>query len=541
METAIIEDPTAGTGPVAYTLPVVTPASWFLSPDERGNPATGIDRRRGDGLAWSRGNLARPLVHGATYFHELVTVLEQTRAGDVVMFTDWRGDPDERLDGPRTQLTRVLGDAARRGVRVFGLLWRSHPDWLHFSSPQNRELAERLQEAGAHVLLDMRVRFGGSHHQKLFVVRHPDRPDRDVAYVGGIDLCRGRNDDAEHKGDPLAPPMAEVYGPNPPWHDIQLELRGPAVGDVEHVFRERWDDPSALSLNLFDHIRDLLSRLRTEVPALPDPLPDPPTRGPHSVQTLRTYPRRRLGRYPFAPRGERSIARGYLKALARARRLVYVEDQYLWSARVIRPLAQALRDNPELKLICVVPLAPDAASPTISMAESWGRKQAMKVLGKAGGDRVAVYGLENAAGTPIYVHAKSCIVDDAWATIGSDNFNMRSWTYDSELTCAVVDESAEPAYARDLRLELMNEHLGNRGHDPRLGDPHVAFDLFAAAAAELDAWHDGGKTGPRPGSRLRRYQPPKVRGWRRLPARLIYELICDPDGRPHGMRLRNRF
>ncbi|MDI1465237.1 phospholipase D-like domain-containing protein [Catellatospora sp. KI3] len=521
----------------------MTPDSWFLSADERGNPATAIDRRRGDGLAWTRGNLARPLVHGAAYFHELVEVLNGTRAGDVVMFTDWRGDPDERLDGPRTQVTKVLGDAARRGVLVYGLLWRSHPDWLHFSSPQNRQLAEELQAAGAHVLLDMRVRFGGSHHQKMFVVRHPGRPERDVAFVGGIDLCRGRNDDAEHRGDPLAPPMAEVYGPNPPWHDIQLALRGPAVGDIEHVFRERWTDPSPLSLNLVDRLRDRLSRLRTEVPVLPGQLPDPPACGPHSVQTLRTYPRRRLGRYPFAPRGERSIARGYLKSLARARQLIYVEDQYLWSARVIRPFAQALRSNPELRLICVVPLAPDAASPTISMAESWGRKQAMKVLGRAGGDRVAVYGLENAAGTPIYVHAKSCVVDDAWATVGSDNFNLRSWTYDSELTCAVVDESADPEYARDLRLELMSEHLSGdaAGPDARLRDPKTAFDLFAAAAKELDDWHEAGATGPRPRTRLRRYVPPKVRGWRRLPARLIYELICDPDGRPGALRLRNRF
>ncbi len=35
-------------------------ADWFLTAAERGNPATRLDARRGDGLAWSTGNLVRP-------------------------------------------------------------------------------------------------------------------------------------------------------------------------------------------------------------------------------------------------------------------------------------------------------------------------------------------------------------------------------------------------------------------------------------------------------------------------------------------------
>ena len=46
----------------------------------------------------------------------------------------------------------------------------------------------------------MRVRTGGSHHQKFIVLRHPGRPELDRAYVGGIDLCHSRRDDAAHAG-----------------------------------------------------------------------------------------------------------------------------------------------------------------------------------------------------------------------------------------------------------------------------------------------------------------------------------------------------
>ena len=65
------------------------------------------------------------------------------------------------------------------------------------------------------------------------------------------------------------------------------------------------------------------------------------------MQVLRTYPAKRPP-FPFAPGGERSVARAYAKALARARSLIYVEDQYFWSREVADILAGALRRRPDL-------------------------------------------------------------------------------------------------------------------------------------------------------------------------------------------------
>src|SRR5437867_1162967 len=105
---------------------------WFLTAEERGNPWTRLDSRHPDGAAWTTGNLVRPLVHGAVYFAELLANIRAMRSGDSLMFTDWRGDPDERLAGPGTEVSTVLADAAARGIVVRGLMWRSHLDRFRY-------------------------------------------------------------------------------------------------------------------------------------------------------------------------------------------------------------------------------------------------------------------------------------------------------------------------------------------------------------------------------------------------------------------------
>jgi phosphatidylserine/phosphatidylglycerophosphate/cardiolipin synthase-like enzyme len=275
------------------------------------------------------------------------------------------------------------------------------------------------------------------------------------------------------------------------------------------------------------------------------------------VQNLRTYPAVRPA-YGFAPGGERSIARGYSKAIRRARRLVYLEDQYMWSAEVARLFARALADNPRLHLVVVVPRVPDQDGAVAERSQYVGRWQALEACHRAGPDRVHVFDVENHAGTPVYVHAKVCVVDDVWASVGSDNFNRRSWTHDSELSSAVLDTTRDPreppdpagtgdgarVFARDLRLELGREHLdraSDGSEDADLVDPDDFVAALEASAAALDAWYDGGRRGPRPPGRLRRHRTRRLSLPTRLWATPVYRLLDDPDGRPWRMRLAKRF
>lgn len=540
------------------------PEDWFLTKAERGNDVSNIDAARSDGLAWSRGNRAHPLIHGHTYFAALHEAVSRAGAGDIVWFTDWQSNPDQRLtDDPASTLVEVFGAALDRGADVRALVWRSHAGLIGYSHEEHRDLGEELQERGADVQLDMRVRRNGAHHQKFVVIRYAGSPERDVAFVGGIDLAHGRRDDSEHRGDPQADEIASEYGDLPPWHDVQVELRGPVVADVETVFRERWDDSTPTSRNPLRRMRDEADGLADERRPLPPQAPPPPPMADsdHAVQLLRTYPKLGSGwAFDFAPQGERSVARGYTKAVRNARNLIYIEDQFLWGGEMSTVLVDALEANPDLHLVAVLPAFPDQDGWFARDPQMLGRMRGVMRVLLTAPERVAFYGLENHAGTPVYVHAKVCVLDDSWASIGSDNFCRRSWTNDSELSAAVMDLGPEgrAGYARRLRLTLAAEHLDRLDPDEmrtiddmedagllKVMDDCVSpadmFARYAESAAALDAWYAGGQVGPRPKGRLRALPEPKLSLPRQAFAAPWYRYLHDPDGRSLAMRLRKQF
>ena len=326
------------------------------------------------------------------------------------------------------------GRPARGHVR--GLVWRSHLDRFQFSEQENRHLGEEIEAAGGECLLDMRVRPGGSHHRSSWCCATPGRPERDVAFVGGIDLCHSRRDDADHLGDPQRQPMAAVYGPRPPWHDVQLTIRGPAVGDVETVFRERWKDPAPLTRNPLRRAATTCSRRRATARPAAAARSCPTRRRAARTPSSCCAPTPGAGAATVRPgRGAQHRARLPQGAVPRARSLIYLEDQYLWSARRGRRASpRRCGTNPDLQ--------PDRRHSPASPTRTAGSRMPPNLIGPArraghaapgGRDRVAVYGLENEAGTPVYVHAKVCVDRRHLGHVGSDNFNRRSWTHDSEL------------------------------------------------------------------------------------------------------------
>jgi phosphatidylserine/phosphatidylglycerophosphate/cardiolipin synthase-like enzyme len=387
------------------------------------------------------------LVHGDRYFAALRAALTEAEA--YVYVAAWcltphlplgRGAP---ADLATTQLLALLSETAER-VPVRLLLWGGAPAVIQPTTRVVAGVARTIEAEGRgdlRVALDRTAGPTHTHHQKAVVV------DGRLAFVGGMDLTSFAGD----RWDTVAHTLR--FGPN--WHDVQLQLEGEAVADVEQNFRQRWAEVTGET-------------------GLPHRAPPPGPNRDTSVQVVRTIPRRTYG---FAPDGEYGVHHFYVEALRRAERLVYLENQYLWSPEVMDALLEALtRPRPSpFRLVVVLPAR--------AYSGKWDNDRHVERLRAAdtGRGQVGVYcpfasgpgsGLAAFAYRPIYVHAKVAIVDDEWVTVGSANLNDRGLVTDGEINAVVHD----PGLARRLRAELWAEHLGMAPAAVAAADPIALAD-----------------------------------------------------------------
>jgi phosphatidylserine/phosphatidylglycerophosphate/cardiolipin synthase-like enzyme len=393
----------------------------------------------GDGL-WAEGdpppragNSVDILVDGVEAF---ASMLEEIKgATSSVNITGWHANPYLAMDdaNPPTLLHQALSAAAHRAtVRV--LLWAGAPIAIFRPSRGDmRTICRQFSEAGAiRCALDARERPMHCHHDKTIVI------DDRVAFVGGLDLT----DFGGNRLDASTHPARSGVG----WHDAAARLRGPAVHDVGTHFRLRWEATTGESL---------------------PPPPVPPAAGSSEVQVVRTIPE---GTYEQLPRGDFRILESYLRALRSARRLIYLENQFLWSPEILAVLRDKLRHPPSdsFRLVLLLPAkanngADDTRGQLATLAQAdddAGRLLACTLVSPNGG-----------RGNPVYVHAKIGIVDDRWLTLGSANLNEHSLFNDTEMNIVTED----PALARDTRERLWAEHL-EVGREEVGGDPTPVID-----------------------------------------------------------------
>ncbi len=387
----------------------------------------------------------------------------------------------------------VLGFAARRGVDVRVLLW--HPFSLAgllrlVNSPVKQQ--EILQARGVQCRLDKSSRslfhVAQALHQKFSVV------DGTTAFIGGVDLtvCDdgdfNRWDTPAHLFEPAD--RSTELGPSPhPWHDVHLRLTGEPAIDVEHNFLQRWEEagrpwwkrgsPPLKHLSAFYFSgRDKQSQDAERNEEQKDAPPGAGSQVPGEaarVQVIRTIP---ALTYRFAPAGIYGIAQAYTAAMQRAQRFIYLESQYLWlerfletdlgllgwQSRHLRAFMEELAAAAErgATIVLVLPDHPNCGRFVTDGTITWLRKQARKAdaAGRLHFFTLATSKAHPRSGQmryrPIYVHAKTGIVDDRWATVGSANLNSRSLSRDAELNVAVLDTP----FARGLRMLLWAEHLG---------------------------------------------------------------------------------
>ena len=383
-----------------------------------------------------------PLIDGAQALPRLAAELRKARSH--VHLAGWFMSPDFALvrEPVRVELRHLLAELAER-VPVRVLLWAGSP--LPLFRPDRKDVAQALHTltfgTKIEAVADPKERPLHCHHEKIAVI------DDDVAFVGGIDLTTEAGDRFDANGYPARGELG--------WHDASCLLRGPAVADVAAHFAQRWHDLTG--------------------EALPRPNPAPSVDGVE-VQVVRTVPERV---YDSVLGGDFRILESYVRALRSAQRLVYLENQFLWSNEIVQILLDKIAHPPsdDFRLLLLLPANPNNGrddtrgqlADLIEADDRTGRVVACTL--RALGDR---------GPCPVYVHAKIGIVDDRWLTLGSANLNEHSLFNDTEMNVVTCD----PELVRTTRLRLWTEHLG-RPEEIVSADPaRVVDELWKPIAEE---------------------------------------------------------
>jgi phosphatidylserine/phosphatidylglycerophosphate/cardiolipin synthase-like enzyme len=379
------------------------------------------------------GNELDVLVDGAEALAEIAAAIESARSS--VWLAGWFFSADFRLreDSERTLRDLLTDLAGQLDVRL--LAWAGAP--LPLFHPDRSEVRQMRDDFATgtriRVALDARERPLHCHHEKLVIV------DGAVAFVGGIDLTTFAGDRLDRGEHPARGSLG--------WHDAATRITGPAATDVVEHFRLRWHEVTG------------------------EQLPEQPAvlrvTGATELQIVRTVPEKI---YDALPRGEFSILESYLAALPSAERLIYLENQFLWSPEIVEVLEDKLRNPPDerFRLLVLLP-----AKPNNGEDDTRGQLGRLAAAASAAPERFLACTLHQRGddAKPVYVHAKVGCVDDRWLTIGSANLNEHSLFNDTEMNVVCAD----PAIARATRLRLWSEHL-ECAVDDVAGDPAELID-----------------------------------------------------------------
>lgn len=390
------------------------------------------------------------VIDGEDYFALVHTAMYNAR--DQIVLIGW--DFDTRISLRRGE-EWDNGDADRPARLGDYLPWlvKEHTDldirilkwglsWVQFLKRGRMayDIARMWMVDGISFRFDSHHPTGCSHHQKIAVF------DRKLAVCGGIDLTYDRWDTREHlEDDPRR--LNWPGSTHGPWHDITLMMEGPVAGALHDLCNTRWQVAGGEPLaRPADNIRS--------------PWPKPLKAGFEDVEVGLARTRAECGDVTEV----NEIETLFLAHIARAKRFIYIENQYFTSRKIAEAIALRLSGENPPEIVIIHP----------KHADGWVEQQAMDhardlisaaVEETDAKDRFELY-VPYTGDTPIYVHAKLMIVDDEILRIGSSNLNNRSLGLDSE--CDTVLDATRPHNAgrgledriREIRVSLLAEHCG---------------------------------------------------------------------------------
>ena len=153
----------------------------------------------------------------------------------------------------------------------------------------------------------------------------------------------------------------------------------------------------------------------------------------------------------------------HLDAIRRAKRLIYLENQYFTSPVIAQALAERLAEpgGPEIVLVSTT----ESPSWFDRLTMDTARAEVLRQLEAADREnRFTAFCPRTEEGQRIIVHSKVTIIDDEFLRIGSTNLNNRSQGFDTECDVATVADTDEGrTFVRRLRHRLIAHFMAVDG------------------------------------------------------------------------------
>ena len=270
----------------------------------------------------------------------------------------------------------ALAERSRQGVKVHVLL-----DWVG-SAKVEQSLIDTMESAGVQIR-----RFHPPHwshlgrlnnrtHRKLLVV------DGRIAFTGGVGIApqwSGHAQDPEH------------------WRDTHFQVEGPVVAQMQSVFLDNWIKVTGLVL----HGPDYFPALQPAGAGRAQMFSSSPTGGSESMQLM------------------------YLLAITAASRTIDLSASYFVPDELaVRALVDAMKRGVRLRIV-VPGTHTDSETVRSASRAKWGP--------------LLLAGAVIAEYRPTMYHCKVMIVDELLVSVGSTNFDNRSFRLNDEATLNIID------------------------------------------------------------------------------------------------------
>jgi cardiolipin synthase len=290
------------------------------------------------------------------------------------------------------EFAQALAERAEAGVQVNVLL-----DAVG-AAKMDRSLVERLERSGATVAWFRPPRWWTLHklnnrtHRKILVV------DGRVGFTGGVGIAEEWTGNCEDPGH---------------WRDTHVRVEGPAARDLLGGFLDNWAEATQCILSGSEHLPD--------VQGFEDGV---------QVQVTRST----------AEKGSSDAEHLFYAAIACARERIWVTTSYFAPRRAfMEALCAASARGVDVRVL--------TNGPHIN-------KEVVRQAGHLTYERMLACGVRIFEYQRTMLHAKVLIVDAAWATVGSVNFDNRSFALNDELNLSVRDRAVVAELERHFGADI---------------------------------------------------------------------------------------